>query len=278
MLRIVKLFISIFFLVFQAARNFVRSFIGKHEKPYAIVLYYHSISKENRKAFARQLDSILRWTHPISSDSTDNLLKGKRYVSITFDDGFVSVIQYAFPELIQRSIPATMFIPSGMLGKNPPWLADTCHKDKDEKIATEKQVMEMSKLPGITIGSHCVSHSDILTLSNSVASNEIKQSKIEIERIIGKPVGLLSFPHGNYNEYHVGVSKEAGYRRAFSISPVKAFANPNEFIIGRTAANPTDWQIEFWLKIMGGYLWLPQSFILKRRLISFFHVLSANKH
>jgi peptidoglycan/xylan/chitin deacetylase (PgdA/CDA1 family) len=254
------------FLLFKTAFGIVKGWQGKQDQPYAVILYYHAIRKEHQKSFSWQLDTLLKWALPISADPMKKLSHGKRYVAITFDDGFICVNQYALPELIQRSIPATLFVPTGLFGKNPPWLEHTLHSDKNEVIATAEQIAETSRLPGITIGSHCVNHCDLLTLSDEVSFHEIMQSKTDLEKITGKSIYLLSFPHGNYNENHIRMAREAQYRKVFTILPTRAFIMKEEFIVGRVAAYPNDWKIEFWLKIMGGYLWLPKSYAIKRRI------------
>ena len=50
-----------------------------------------------------------------------SLSAGRRYAAVTFDDGFVGVANQAVPELVQRNIPATIFVTSDLLGHNPGW-------------------------------------------------------------------------------------------------------------------------------------------------------------
>jgi hypothetical protein len=53
-------------------------------------------------------------------------------------------------------------------------------------------------------------------------------------------------------------------------SPNKALADfyrcPGEFVLGRISVEPTDWALEFRLKLLGAYRWLPQAIALKRKL------------
>ncbi len=38
--------------------------------------------------------------------------------------------------------------------------------------------------------------------------------------------------------------------------------------MGRVRVDPTDWPLEFHLKLMGAYRWLPMAIALKRRLLA----------
>jgi hypothetical protein len=62
--------------------------------------------------------------------------------------------------------------------------------------------------------------------------------------------------------------REAGYERIFTTLPVFAFAEPGEFVVGRVRVDPTDWPLEFRLKLAGAYRWLPAAFAFKRLIVS----------
>jgi hypothetical protein len=53
--------------------------------------------------------------------------------------------------------------------------------------------------------------------------------------------------------------------------PVLAFLEPKEFVTGRVGVSPTDWPMEFRLKLAGAYRWLPYAFAWKRRILSLVH-------
>jgi peptidoglycan/xylan/chitin deacetylase (PgdA/CDA1 family) len=187
---------------------------------------------------------------------------------VTFDDGFVSVLENAVPELVERNIPFTIFVPTGHLGKHPGWIVDRGRAAFQETVISENELRELVKVPAADIGSHCMSHSDLRLLDCTTIKEEIQQSKLDLERIVGRKVKLLSFPHGSYNERCIEFADQAGYERVFTIQPTLAFRHPTEFVTGRASVSPGDWMLEFRLKMLGAYRWLPCAYSLKRKILS----------
>lgn len=77
---------------------------------------------------------------------------------------------------------------------------------------------------------------------------------------------MFSFPYGSFNEALVNCAMEAGYERVFTVLPDLAFSDPAEFVTPRVRVDPTDWDLEFRLKVLGAYRWLPIAFAIKRSL------------
>ncbi len=62
---------------------------------------------------------------------------------------------------------------------------------------TWEQLMEMSKDPLVTIGSHTMSHFNLTKLDLGKVLKEISESKHILERKIGKPVNHFAYPFGS---------------------------------------------------------------------------------
>jgi hypothetical protein len=60
--------------------------------------------------------------------------------------------------------------------------------------------------------------------------------------------------------------REAGYQRVFSIEPTVTVTKSAEYVTGRVVADSTDWTLEFRLKVLGAYRWLPAAYRIKRKL------------
>ena len=67
------------------------------------------------------MDALVRWSTPIGADYRQSLKPGGRYAGVTFDDGFLCVVENAVPELTARKIPATLFVVADSLGATPKW-------------------------------------------------------------------------------------------------------------------------------------------------------------
>lgn len=259
--RIVKCVVSLGVFLYTRTAEIISRLAGKTPDGQCVVLYYHSVPRDQREPFSQQMDTLLRHAKAISLRKQIALAPGVRHVVVTFDDALQNVIENAIPELESRNIPATIFAISGALGKtfgNAEYL---------EHVMTAE---ELQALPGdlITIGSHSVTHPFFPSLSRETARRELQHSRADLSHLLRKDIPWFSFPFGAYSDDLIGLSREAGYQRVFTTQPTLAFATPNEFAVGRVRVDPTDWRLEFFLKMSGAYRWLPWAFRMKRRLIS----------
>ena len=265
--RLTKLCISmILWLAETAIRSLLRT--ARIKLPAScVVLYYHVIKPDQRGRFDRQMDCLIKTAQPIAADERPVLVHGARYAAVTFDDGFHESILSAVPYLVRRNIPVTIFVPTGCIGFNAPWLKDDRQSHHHGGyVMNVEQIKKLAENRMVSFGSHCITHSNLLSLSEQEAENEIFRSKLQLEEILGIGIRTLSFPHGAFNPRHVEFAKAAGYERVFSISPSLAFRRPDEYVTGRVRVDPMDWDIEFWLKLSGAYRWLSLASWLKRKL------------
>lgn len=264
--RLTKLFISIGFFLYTEAEDVLRSLMGRKPPANCVVLYYHEVSLQDRARFARQMDALILRSTPIPADTHEPLVPGQHYVVVTFDDGFLSTVENAIPELVQRKIPATLFAVAGLLGANPPWTAFGGDSLEDEQIAPLERLRELPP-DLITIGSHTMSHPLLPSVSEREAMIELSESRAELERLLNRDIKLFSFPYGAWNERLIKLCRDVGYERVFTILPMVAFTTPQEFVTGRVVVNPADWELEFRLKLLGAYRWLPSAIAWKRKLL-----------
>lgn len=256
MKRSVKLLISLAVRAGDIIRNGFLRLAGRKPRGTGVILYYHAVPAEDRESFARQMDVLVRLAKPVPADLPSPLEEGVHHCAVTFDDGFVSVLENALPELERRRIPSTIFVPSGSLGGPPKWIKDATSPTAREVVLTAAQLAGLAEREGLTIASHSISHPNFLTLDESEAQRELSESKSALEQALGKPVTLFSFPHGKYNPSLIERAKAAGYSRVFTIAPEQIASGDSRFAIGRVAAEPTDSLLELRLKILGAYRWL----------------------
>ncbi len=88
-----------------------------------------------------------------------------------------------------------------------------------DKFLSAEQIKEMHS-SGMTIGAHTHSHPILSKENNSVALNEIKQSKDILEQIIKEPVDYFAYPNGKYDRdfghQHIEMVRSLGFKAAFS--------------------------------------------------------------
>jgi len=278
-IRLTKLVGSLVVWWFYLLTGLICQCLRKKKAGTCVVLYYHVVTQEQRRLFARQMDLLATLCRPVSIDEMVKLEEGVHHAAVTFDDGFRSVILNALPELEVRNIPVTIFVPSGWLGQSPSWTGVEAPLKAYETVLDPHQLKELNNHALVSIGSHCISHPDLLRLEEYQARNEIFASRRQLEEILGSEIGLLSFPFGAFSEAHVKLASEAGYSRVFTTSPELFTSNDSRgYVAGRVKADPTDWPIEFRLKVLGAYRWLPLAFSLKRRLIRSCVQVNAKKY
>lgn len=260
--RFLKLLISLIFFAVSEAWVAAGRMIGKKRAGQCIILYYHCVLPKHRYRFAKQMDMLLDHATPVPVGARQSLSAGRRYAAVTFDDGFVGVANQAVPELVQRNIPATIFVTSDLLGHNPGWPGYP-----DRFMSLE----ELHQLPDdlIVLGSHTRRHPRLTAVSEDEARDEIIASRARLGELLGRDCNLFAFPFGAFNERLIDICREGGYQRVFTTLPYPAKLGPFEFVSGRVTAEPTDWSIQFFLKLHGSYSWLPFAFAAKRNLKAF---------
>jgi peptidoglycan/xylan/chitin deacetylase (PgdA/CDA1 family) len=265
--RIIFLIGSLFVEAGDLLRNNARKLLGLRPRGSCVVLTYHSVTSEERPLFARQMDTLLRYAKPVRADIEALPPEGGRYAVLTFDDGMQNIVDNALPELEKRSIPATLFIITDVLGKIPDWECFGPRDTGEELVMSEEQ---LRKLPSdlVEIASHTMTHPVLPQIDREKLAQEVEGSRAKLAKMLGREIKLLSFPYGAFNDDVVDACRKAGYERVFSVLPYFAFSEPQEFLTGRMGVCPTDWPIEFRLKVLGAYRWLPFMFDLKRKVLS----------
>lgn len=141
-------------------------------------------------------------------------------ICLTFDDGFSSDYNLVLPELKKIGATATFFIVTDLL--DTPGYLETW------------QVKKMSE-SGMQIGSHSRSHPNFLKLSAEQMIKELRESKIVLEKIIGKEVTSFSFPFGFYNEESVQAVFSSGY--SICCTSQHGLSSNLSFIVQRNSIN-----------------------------------------
>lgn len=263
----VKLAISLAYFCLDGAYRTVLRLLGRTVPPRFTILYYHAVPDAEREAFAAQMNILDKRARVIPAGYRGPLEEDRVHVAITFDDAFVSVAANALPELIARSFTATIFVPSGQLGRHPAWEMEDGATDRGELIMTAE---ELRKLPAarITLGAHSVTHPQLAKVDRAQARREIQEARAQLERLTERPVDLFAFPYGSYDDAVVEMCREAGYAHAYTVVPQAIDPLNLGILRGRTRVLASDGPLQFFLKAHGAYNWMPKASSLKRKLRS----------
>ncbi|HHT9119320.1 MAG TPA: polysaccharide deacetylase family protein [Candidatus Hypogeohydataceae bacterium YC41] len=119
-------------------------------------------------------------------------------VSITFDDGFRNIYEYGLPVLERYGFTATVFLVTDYCGRTNSWPSQPA-RIVHQPLLSWAEIRAMNAA-GITFGSHTRTHPDLRRLPSRDVKEELLASKEAIENVTGRPVDLLAYPYGAYNE------------------------------------------------------------------------------
>lgn len=176
------------------------------------VLMYHSINQStnndsntysiSERNFAAHVDLLAEHCDSENSKIVSLDSASKSGVTITFDDGYRDTLTVAAKILGTAKLPFTVFVTSQNITSG------------DSNYLSQSQLIELSSIPGVTIGGHGHSHAHLAELSSLEVHNELRQSKEWLEQTIQKPVTTLSYPHGSFNAEVVRLAADTGYKFA----------------------------------------------------------------
>lgn len=122
-------------------------------------------------------------------------------IGITFDDGNLSDIEIAAPELVRRGLSAQFFVLAGRIG---------------EPGSLSVADIRALKQSGMSIGSHGMDHVDWSRLGRGELERELRDSRYILEDITAAAVMAAAIPFGRYNAAVLKALRAAGYSEAYS--------------------------------------------------------------
>lgn len=127
-------------------------------------------------------------------------------IVLSFDDGYVSHYETAFPALAEHGWPGLLNLKAG------------------ETDIYKRQVREMLAA-GWELGSHTVNHPDLTSLDATSLADELTRSRRVLRRRFGVAVTHLCYPAGRFNDTVVAAAEAAGYTTAATTEPGLAGAD-----------------------------------------------------
>src|SRR5438093_4152843 len=121
----------------------------------------------------------------------------ERSLAITFDDGYQSVYEQAFPILQRYGFSATVFLTVGVKGNGTE--AGRLPSMSGRSMLSWREIKEMQRW-GIKFGAHTLTHPDLTHLPFTQVESEICDSKVIIEDALGAPAASFAYPYGHYDD------------------------------------------------------------------------------
>ena len=156
-------------------------------------------------------------------------------VAITFDDGFASVTETAWPLLAERGLTATIFCVADYLGRESDWPTQPATAPR-RRLATRDELAEIADA-GAELGAHGLSHSPLDTDDAHRLERELVESKHRLESAFGWPFRTLAWPYGVHSEGARRTARGAGYRAACAATPGLVRPGEDLFALPRVDAH-----------------------------------------
>ena len=119
-------------------------------------------------------------------------------VALTFDDGFESFFEHAFPVLQEYRYPATVFVVAEYCGRLNQWPSQPAAGIPHLPLMNWSQLREIVR-GGISLGAHTLTHPRMTVLAGQQAEREIAGSRACIEDRTGVAVEAFAYPYGDSN-------------------------------------------------------------------------------
>jgi len=252
--RLVKLKLALAVHVFDVVAGAMRRILGAGARDCCVVLYYHGVTDAQRGRFERHMRWLAARTKVVPLAEAHVATGLGHCCCVTFDDALDNVRVNAVPVCARLGIPLSVYAVSGNLGRRPDWTMLPGHPDATETVMTADQ---LRSLPPdlVAVGSHTVTHRDLAVISSAEQAEELRESKRQLEAILGRPVTQLSVPYGSYRPETIREAIGVGYRTVLTCEPEVIRPPHDEVTIGRFKVTPDDWMIEFRLAALGAYRW-----------------------
>lgn len=207
-----------------------------------LVLCYHALSESwtadlsiTPTRFERQLELLVeRGYRGATLSEAVTASPAQRTVAITFDDGYRSVIDLAFPIMSRLGLVGSVYVVTDFVGSPAPmswpgvdqWLGGP---HEQEMLSMDADHLHRLMDAGWEVGSHTRTHPKLTSLDDERLATELGQSREQCELLLGRPCRSLAYPYGDVDERVVRATGAAGYEVAGALSSRLRAARPLEW-------------------------------------------------
>ena len=197
-------------------------------RPGIPILCYHRIADDEAvatvtlRAFQRQMALLRAWDYQaVGIEDVISQLAGggsvpRRWVALTFDDGYRSFLTEASPVLREFSFTASVFVPTDYAGRQASWDAEGAASGAD--VLSWDEMRELADA-GFRFYPHGVSHGRLTRIADDELERELRESREAVEAQLGRPALVCCYPYGDYDARVIEATCAAGFRGACGLRP-----------------------------------------------------------
>lgn len=265
--RVIEEF-SIESIVENIEKVYQREIVKKKKYEMPVIMYHRVIKDESEKGvhgtyvtveqFEEQMKYLKKKGYEtvtfkdlLNNRYKQRFDKEKKWIMLTFDDGYKDNYENAFPILKKYQFKGIIYILDGI--EYNKWDVDNPgNPEKRFTLMNQDELLEMQNY-GIEFGGHTSTHPRLAELSTEQVKSEIINSKFNIEKIIGKELLSFAYPYGSLNEEVKRIPQEAGYKFAVATDSGSIVFSDDLFEIRRIGIFPTNNLFNFKRKVSGKY-------------------------
>lgn len=265
--RVIEEF-SIESIVENIEKVYQREIVKKKKYEMPVIMYHRVIKNESEKGvhgtyvtveqFEEQMKYLKKKGYEtvtfkdlLNNRYKQRFDKDKKWIMLTFDDGYKDNYENAFPILKKYQFKGIIYVLDGI--EYNKWDVDNPgNPEKRFTLMNQDELLEMQNY-GIEFGGHTSTHPRLAELSTEQVKSEIINSKSNIEKIIGKELLSFAYPYGSLNEEVKRIPQEAGYKFAVATDSGSIVFSDDLFEIRRIGIFPTNNLFNFKRKVSGKY-------------------------
>ena len=175
--------------------------------------------------------------------------RSARTIGLTFDDGFADLAEHALPVLVEHGFRATVFVTTGVTDGRLafPWY------ERQPPVLGWDEVVDLDRAGTLRFEAHTVSHPSLLAVDDAAAETEIRDSRLELEGRLGRPVTAFAYPAGLFGDRERRLVADAGYIAAVSCEPGVNGPESDRLALRRRQIDSRDRLLDFKAKVGGGH-------------------------
>lgn len=212
-------------------------------------IYYNVNEFENQLKYLKE-NNYITITFKDLIKLTEKERKEKKYIILTFDDGYRDNYDLLFPLLKKYQMKAVIYMVSHL--KNNEWdVKET--GEKSFELMTEKEILEMHDSGLVEFGGHTMHHVKLDTLNYSEQKEEILGNKIYLEELLKEKLVSFAYPFGRFNENSKIIVKELGYSYGIATNSGSFYIEDDTFQVRRIGIFPDVNMRKFKRRVKGNY-------------------------